>query len=90
MMTLRWPHGVDRALDLEPINRHARAHMLSGTPGDLTDAQAGPRHRHGIKDNALMRIQPLGDLRLVRFHRGRSEELQQSPAFLLLAFFMGP
>jgi len=29
LMTFRWPRNIDRAFDLEPVNRHAGSDMLS-------------------------------------------------------------
>ena len=85
----RWPDRIQGAFDLEPIEGHARADVLSGAAGDLADAESVPRNGDGVEDDGLMGIKPGDDLTFLRFHRGSGESREQAATFLLLALFVG-
>ena len=61
-MADRRPHGVERAFDLEPVEGDARADVLGGAAGDLSDAQSIPRNRDGVEDDGFMGVEPGDDL----------------------------
>ena len=43
-MAGRWPDGVERAFDLEPVEGDAGSDVFGGAAGDLADAQSVPGH----------------------------------------------
>ena len=64
-MADRGPDGVQRALDLEPVERHARADVLGRATGDLADAESVPGDRDRVEDDGFMGIEPGDDLALL-------------------------